>query len=264
MLYKGFANVSDKAGSHFLLFFPSAYSFIFTCSIHLHLSLWHRKFWWHGLGMPCVSLSLLDLLALNFLLKTSLKERSPNALEYAPKLAYDLTVFTNSQWAWEKSKHLVIIHAHGSESLLVFRWTLPAAFFFFFFLMVSGRRDQQNTQRLQRWGRKWGKFMPFPKPQIGSRDLFPLVPPPIFGHVPVAPRAMEKKGAAQNCHIWIQVSGAIYLNTTHVPTRHQASCSDNSQEIRNMPWVPVTFYIPNFAQWLMVPSSKWHIDCGYT
>lgn len=68
-----------------------------------------------------MSLSLLDLLALNFLLKTSLKERSPNALEYAPRLAYDLTVFTNSQRVWEKSKNLVIIHAHGLKSFLGFR-----------------------------------------------------------------------------------------------------------------------------------------------
>lgn len=40
----------------------------------------------------CVVTALLKLLTLNFLLKTSLKDRSPYAPEYAPRLSYDSTV----------------------------------------------------------------------------------------------------------------------------------------------------------------------------
>lgn len=47
--------------------------------------------------------------------------------------------------------------------------------------------------------------MPFPMAQLGPMATGPVPTgpsiSPMFGHVPVAPRAMEKEGAAQNCHI---------------------------------------------------------------
>lgn len=50
----------------------------------------------------CVITALLKLLTLNFLLKTSLKERSPYAPDCAPRLSYDSTVRANSRGAWDK------------------------------------------------------------------------------------------------------------------------------------------------------------------
>lgn len=83
--------------------------------------------------------------------------------------------------------------------------------------------------------------MPFPKAQVGSMATGPVPTgpsiSPMFGRVPVAPRAMEKEGAAQNCHINFNPGlwGYLFEHLHVFLTQQQASCSDNSQEIRNVP-----------------------------
>jgi len=134
----------------------------------------------------------------------------------------------------------------------------PYLLFLMISLYASGRRDQQD---IQRWV-NWGKQVPFPKLQVRSMAMGPAH---AVGPTVSTCRAMELEGATESCHI--SFSSAIWdysLEPSAWPLDMSPSCSDNSSEIRNVPGVPVTYYIPNFAQWLMVPSSKWHIDCGYT
>lgn len=108
-----------------LFFCFGAYSFIFTYFIHQPPSLtwgvlmaWIRSPISWLTAHSCVVTAPLELLTLNILLKTSLKEISPYGPEYAPRLPYDSTVHTNNQG--KKSKPLIIQHAHESWCFLVF------------------------------------------------------------------------------------------------------------------------------------------------
>lgn len=84
-------------------------------------------------------------------------------------------------------------------------------------LMVSGRRDQLH---IQRWGRKEENWCHPQSHKLNQWPLFPLVPP-LALHLamclwpPGQWRRRELLKIATS--IWIQASGAIYLNTTHVP-----------------------------------------------
>lgn len=126
----------------------------------------------------------------------------------------DLTVFTSSQWAWEKSKHLVCYPCSWIKVLSCFQ--MNAARCFWWCLGEETNkifRDEEKNE--ENWchsrSHKLGQW---------PWHLFPLVPP-LALHLAMCLwfwgqwRRRELLKTATT--IWIQIYGAIYLNTPHVP-----------------------------------------------
>jgi len=94
----------------------------------------------------CIVTALLKLLALNVLLKTGLKERSPYVPECAPRCSCDSTGCTSNQGAWEKNLNTLLLSMPMDQSAFLSS-DKPYLLFLMISLWASGRRDQQDIQR---------------------------------------------------------------------------------------------------------------------